>query len=457
MYFNKHNIKWIALLGILFFTSYGAVNHLTAYLDTIRPIQSFVWDWEKYIPFLPIFIYPYMSIDLLYALAFFIIPKNRYTDSDYKKIINGLGYALLFNQLFSIISFLSFPLKFSFDKPDIPEEYQLLFNTLLNFDLPYNQTPSLHISILVILCVFYNQHIYNKILKSCLNFLFIAIFFSVIFTYQHHFIDVLMGLFLGVSLVLMFNFDPKHYSTFPKYQKIYKNKVYKIYLGIIAFFTLILFIIPIMNNIYLINFQFNPTVYIICWILFLSFLTSFKIMFYGSNFKIRNEQNFFTHIFIAINSLYIFVRKLFIYPFHYYKEPIEINSNLYISNYLALKNKELPPNSIVINLAWEINHRSRKNRIISYPLIDLIYPNQEQLKEITREIQHYLKSGKTVYIHCALGMFRTIIVTVYYLNRYQNKDLNEIFEILKHSELHPKIKNYIAQRKDKIINLIADY
>lgn len=131
MYFNKHNIKWIALLGVLFFTSYGAVNHLTAYLDTIRPIPSFVWDWEKYIPFIPIFIYPYMAIDLLYALAFFIIPKKRYKENDYKKIINGLGFALLFNQLFSIISFLSFPLKFSFDKPDIPEQYQLMFNTVI--------------------------------------------------------------------------------------------------------------------------------------------------------------------------------------------------------------------------------------------------------------------------------------------------------------------------------------
>lgn len=457
MYFNKHNIKWIALLGVLFFTSYGAVNHLTAYLDTIRPIPSFVWDWEKYIPFIPIFIYPYMAIDLLYALAFFIIPKKRYKENDYKKIINGLGFALLFNQLFSIISFLSFPLKFSFDKPDIPEQYQLMFNTLLNFDLPYNQTPSLHISILVILFVFYNQHIYIKWIKYCLNFLFVAILFSVIFTYQHHFIDVLMGLFLGISLVLMFNYDPKYYATFPKYEKIYKNKVYKIYLSIIILFSIGLFIIPIMNNIYLINFQYNPTVYIILWTLFLSFLTSFKIMFYGSNFKIRNEHSFFTHIFIAVNSLYIFIRELFIYPFHYYKDPIEINPNLYISNYLALKNKKLHPNSIIINLAWEINHRSRKNRIISYPLIDLIYPNKDQLKEITREIEHYINSGKQVYIHCALGMFRTIIVTVYYLHIHRKKDLNEIFVILNNSDLHPKIKEYIAKRKEKIIGLIADY
>ena len=70
-----------------------------------------------------------------------------------------------------------------------------LFDSLATFDLPYNQAPSLHIALAIIVGAFYWTRFPKIRLPLFLWQSLIAL--SVLTTYQHHFIDVPTGALLG--------------------------------------------------------------------------------------------------------------------------------------------------------------------------------------------------------------------------------------------------------------------
>ncbi|HNE01001.1 MAG TPA: serine/threonine protein phosphatase, partial [Plasticicumulans sp.] len=70
-------LLWLAVLGPLFFLSYGAANWLAS---RRAGVGSLVFDWEHAIPFWPWTILPYWSIDLLYALPLFVCTTRRELD-----------------------------------------------------------------------------------------------------------------------------------------------------------------------------------------------------------------------------------------------------------------------------------------------------------------------------------------------------------------------------------------
>jgi len=59
----------LLFLGPFFFISYGFNNNLAAERGVT---STFVFDWERQIPFLPWTILPYWSIDLFYGLSFLL-------------------------------------------------------------------------------------------------------------------------------------------------------------------------------------------------------------------------------------------------------------------------------------------------------------------------------------------------------------------------------------------------
>ena len=60
---------WLAFLGPFFFASYGFAN---GFASTRAHVGVIAFDWERNIPFLPWTIVPYWSIDVLYAISFFV-------------------------------------------------------------------------------------------------------------------------------------------------------------------------------------------------------------------------------------------------------------------------------------------------------------------------------------------------------------------------------------------------
>ncbi|HOY70361.1 MAG TPA: phosphatase PAP2/dual specificity phosphatase family protein [Methylotenera sp.] len=183
----RRGALWLAFLGPFFFISYGLLNQLTS----IRPdVGVVVQDWERAIPFVPWMMLPYMSIDAFYAASLFLFRKRSALDRH--------ALRLLMATVISLVGFLLFPLQFSFAVPKAEGFNGFLQAVLLGFDKPYNQAPSLHISLLIVLWMVYAKRL-QGFWQYVLHAWFFAIAASVLLVYQHHFIDVWTGALAGVA------------------------------------------------------------------------------------------------------------------------------------------------------------------------------------------------------------------------------------------------------------------
>ncbi|WP_395018539.1 phosphatase PAP2/dual specificity phosphatase family protein [Dongia sp.] len=179
-------LLWLVLCGSLFYLGYGFANWAAAQQGTAASIR---FGWERGIPFLPWTIIPYWSIDLFYALAFFLCIDALELQRHVRRILTA--------QLVAVVCFLVFPLQLAVAKPATDGLFGLLFAALGTFDRPYNQAPSLHIALLVILWDLYARHLLKRF-HIALHAWALLIGISVLTTWQHHFIDVPTGAALGL-------------------------------------------------------------------------------------------------------------------------------------------------------------------------------------------------------------------------------------------------------------------
>ncbi len=176
-------------LAIFFFTSYGLANSYTASLDVV---PSLSYSWEKYIPFLPWTIIPYWSIDLLYGISLFICTTKRE--------LHLHALRLFAASCFCCICFIIFPLACRAEIPDVSNPvFHFLFFDIQAVDTPFNQAPSLHIALAWLVWLRFYAHT-KGIIRPLFTAWFILIGISVLTCYQHHFIDVPLGLLLGVLI-----------------------------------------------------------------------------------------------------------------------------------------------------------------------------------------------------------------------------------------------------------------
>ena len=140
-------LVWLAFLGPFFFLTYNFANGAASQRAHVAVLM---FPWERHIPFAAWTILPYWSSDLLYALSLLICRTRGELDLHGKRLV-----AI---QVFSIACFLAFPLRCVFERPFVSGWARDLFAALGNFDLPFNQAPSLHVALVVILWVRYRAH-----------------------------------------------------------------------------------------------------------------------------------------------------------------------------------------------------------------------------------------------------------------------------------------------------------
>ena len=182
----RRGVAWLLFLGPFFFLSYGFTN---SWSESRGVTAAVVFDWERHIPFLPWTIVPYWSIDLLYGFSFLLCRSRRAVD------IHALR--LLSAQVICIACFFAFPLRFTFERPPTGGPFGALFEALMGFDKPFNQAPSLHLALLVVLWLRYanaSHGAWRLVTHGWAS----LIALSVLTTYQHHFIDLPTGLLVGL-------------------------------------------------------------------------------------------------------------------------------------------------------------------------------------------------------------------------------------------------------------------
>jgi len=155
-------------------------------------VPSIVFAWERRIPFLAWSIVPYWSIDVFYGLSVFVCKTRVELDLLVRRLLTA--------QIIAVTCFLLFPLRFAFSRPVTHGIPHVLFRALAAVDRPFNQAPSLHIALLVILWRLYGKHV-SGVARTLLHSWFALIGISVLTTYQHHVFDVPTGALLGLFSV----------------------------------------------------------------------------------------------------------------------------------------------------------------------------------------------------------------------------------------------------------------
>ncbi|VUZ22870.1 putative protein YnbD [uncultured Comamonas sp.] len=208
----KRAAAWLLLLGPLFYLSYGLANWWAA---TRGSVPSVAFGWERHIPFLSWTIFPYWSLNFFYALSLFL-GRSRHA-------IDRHGARLLTAQVIAVACFVAWPLQFGFGQPEVSGPPGLLFDALRGFDQPFNQAPSLHIVLTVILWDWYQHRLQAPWARAVLHVWAMLIGISVLTTYQHHFLDIPTGMLLGMFCVWLWPLERRlsmpatwRWTTVPK-------------------------------------------------------------------------------------------------------------------------------------------------------------------------------------------------------------------------------------------------
>ncbi len=183
---------WLVSVSTFFASIYWVTNQMTSVRSDVG---AMVFQWERAIPFIDWTIIPYGSIVAFFVASFFLC-RNRAE-------LNCHTARLFAVVTISVICFVLWPQRFVFERPVVEGALGVLFQLLSTIDLPYNRTPSLHISVLVILWTLFAQRAQGWV-RQLLNTWFALIAVSVLTTYQHHFIDVPMGALTGWCCVRLF-------------------------------------------------------------------------------------------------------------------------------------------------------------------------------------------------------------------------------------------------------------
>ncbi|WP_314989135.1 phosphatase PAP2/dual specificity phosphatase family protein [uncultured Campylobacter sp.] len=357
----------LVVVAAIFYTSYGATNALASARANVPEIY---FAWERALPFWAWSIVPYWSLNLLYALGFFLCRDAgelaRYVTQ------------LLAAQMIATLFFIAFPLQISWEKPAVSGLSGFLFSSLAAFDLPFNQAPSLHIILCVVVGAFYLRKARAVWLKAALAAWFALIGLSVLTTYQHHFIDIPTGLAAGCLVLLIRPLEGAPLS-FAIAREAARYKWAALYLGL-AFLTLFSAIL-------------GAKIWS-AWMLWLSWASlSFALVacgyaFLGAGVFAKNERGRHAAAAKALLLPYLCVARLnALFWLRGRRLSDEILPGLYLGSV-----KEAGKFDAVLDCAAEFERPNGAQIYASVPMLDMITPGTDELKRGADELERLIKT-----------------------------------------------------------------
>ena len=179
-------LYWSGRVGVAFFAVYPAMNWVTSMRET--RLRLFLGA-ELAVPFVPQFIWVYLSMFALFLVPPLVLPSAR---------MPALAKQLIAGTLVSGLAFLLAPAELGFERV-IPaaSPYAEVYSTLFGIDRPHNLVPSLHViysAAIALACA----DVSRPIVRAAFLAWLIAIAASTILVHQHHVLD------LASSFVLVF-------------------------------------------------------------------------------------------------------------------------------------------------------------------------------------------------------------------------------------------------------------
>jgi len=175
---------WAGLAGVAFFAVYPTLNWLTSLR---RNRFRLYWPPELGIPFVPQFIWAYLSMYILFLMPLFLLPVER---------MPPLGRQLIAGTLASGALFLLLPADLGFMRMIPPDPiYARIYQGIFGIDRPHNLVPSLHVvwSCTIILAC---ADIARGFARGLLYIWLAIVVMSTVLVHQHHILDVVAGIVL---------------------------------------------------------------------------------------------------------------------------------------------------------------------------------------------------------------------------------------------------------------------
>ena len=375
-------------LSALFLVVYGWCNWFTSQRSDVGTL---FFEWERLIPFVPLMIAPYMSIDLFFIAAPFLCRSDRELATFSKRIAAAI--------LVAGLCFLLFPLRFAFERPHAEGWLGALFDWFREMDQPYNLLPSLHIGLRTILAEFYARHT-RGLLRHASNVWFVLIGLSAVLTYQHHVMDVVGGFALGAYCLYFIR------ESEPRLAVIANRRV-GAYYGIGAFLLACLVVL------------LWPWGAFLLWPAIALAITSAAYFGLGPGiFRKRDGRLPWTaHWALAPCLLGQHLSRL------YYRRECrawdQLTPQVWIGSVL---NRREAADALrlgvtaVLDLTAEFSAPA-PFRSVTYrniPILDLTAPRLDQLHEMVTFIEEQSRNG-IVYVHCKIGYSRTAAAAAVYL------------------------------------------
>ncbi len=176
---------------------YGGCSWITAHRSDVG---TWYYSWESSIPFVPVMIIPYMSINLFFVYGPFLCPSRN----ELRVFAQRITFAIFV----AGVCFLLIPLKLSAVRPQPSDWTGEIFRFLYALDQPYNLFPSLHITFRTILAAHYAKHT-KGVIRLASHLWFVLIGFSTLLTYQHHIVDIVGGFVLAAICLYLFRDENK--------------------------------------------------------------------------------------------------------------------------------------------------------------------------------------------------------------------------------------------------------
>ncbi len=405
----KQSVLWLLFLGSFFFISYNFSNWLASQQ---AEVSHLFFSWEYSIPFVAWTIIPYWSIDILYIISLFICST--------KKELNTHAKRLLTAQIIASLCFILFPMGYTFDRPETSGLYGYLFQALDTFDQPFNQAPSLHIALLVILWVIYLQHL-PKVLHWPFHLLCVLIGISVLTCYQHHFIDIPTGALLGWFCIWLW--PDNGWQMLIQSPQI-KGSKGKHHLKIALYYltpSIILSIIAISLHGWAL-WLFWPVLSLFMVASFYAFIgpEGFQKSSNG-NLSLASQWLLFPYLFgTTINSA-LWNRRL---KKNKSSKTIATNNiidNLWLGHFPSMNEIQEQNYQTVIDMTAEMQrpttNKSKEFTWHTLASLDLLPPEKQNLLKAVDLIELHInaKKNETILVSCALGYSRSVITVVIWL------------------------------------------
>ncbi len=377
-----------AILSLLFLVVYGGTNYFTSLRSDVG---TWYYAWERYIPFVPLMVLPYMSIDLFFVAAPFLCRDKREMNVFAGRVALALVVAGTF--------FLLMPLKLAVPRPQLEGVLGTLFGWFFQADKPFNLCPSLHIALRGILAETYARHT-RGLWNAASHVWFSLIGVSTLLTHQHHVVDIVGGFMLAAVVFYVVPGESHAHPVTPS------RRIATYYAaGMLGGIVLAIVLWPWG-----------------AWFFWPAGACAIAMGAYsglGSGIyrKVNGRLTLSTRLILLPLllgqriSLWWYARQC--------RPWDEITPHLLIGRVLNRREaEELVRQGVtdVLDLTAEFSEAAPlvKTRYLNVPILDLTAPTPEQLHRCLEFISQHARNGR-VYVHCKIGYSRTAAVVGAYL------------------------------------------